>query len=124
MLALNEMRPPPKWTEFLRYPVVAGTILLAAAVTFAWWSKWDVSMLFATAEIRRGQVWRLFTSIFPHLDILHLLFNCYWLWVFGSHIEQVYGHAKTAALIALFAVGSSSFEFAFAQGGDGLSGVG
>ena len=118
------MRPPPKWTLFPRYPIVAGTILLETAVTIAWWAKWDVSMLFAMAEIRRGQMWRLFTSIFPHLDILHLLFNLYWLWVFGSLIEEVFGHAKTAALIVLFAVGSSSFEFAFALGGVGLSGVG
>jgi len=124
MLALGDMRPPPKWTEFPRYPVIAGTILLAVAVTIAWWSKWDVSMLLATAEIRRGQLWRLFTSIFPHVDILHLLFNVYWLWVFGSLIEGVCGHAKAAAFIALFAVGSSSFEFALAQGGVGLSGVG
>lgn len=118
------MRPPPKWTEFPRYPVIAGTILLAVAVTIAWWAKWDVSVLFATAEIRRGQLWRLFTSIFPHLDISHLIFNIYWIWVFGSLIEGVYGHFKTAAFVALLAVGSSSFEFAFAQGGVGLSGVG
>jgi membrane associated rhomboid family serine protease len=124
MLALNDMRPPPKWTEFPRYPVVAGTILLAVTITIAWWSKWDASMLFATAEIRRGQLWRLFTSIFPHVDILHLLFNLYWLWVFGSLVEGVYGHAKTAALIALFAIGSTAFDFAFASGGVGLSGVG
>jgi membrane associated rhomboid family serine protease len=124
MLILSDMRPPPKWTLFPRYPIVAGTILLAAVVTIAWWAKWDVSMLFATAEIRRGQLWRLFTSIFPHVDILHLLFNLYWFWVFGTLIEEVFGHAKTAALIVLLAVGSSSFEFAFALGGVGLSGVG
>ena len=70
------MRPPPNWTKFPRRPIVAGTILLAAAVTIAWWAKlWDISVLFATAEIRRGQVWRLFTGIFRHLDILHLLFQ-------------------------------------------------
>jgi len=118
------MRRPPKWNEFSRYPVVAASILVSVLVTLAWWAKWDASVLFASAEIRRGQVWRLFTTIFPHLDILHLVFNVYWLWVFGSLIEAVYGHAKTAALLVLFAVGSSSFEFAFAQVGVGLSGVG
>jgi membrane associated rhomboid family serine protease len=124
MLALIEMRPPPKWTEFPRYPVIVGTILIAVAVTIAWWAKYDMSILFASAEIRRGQLWRLFTTIFPHLDILHLLFNVYWLWIFGPLIEGVFGHAKTAGLLVLFAVGSSAFEFAFAQTGVGLSGVG
>jgi membrane associated rhomboid family serine protease len=118
------MRPPPKWTESARYPVIAGTILLAVALTIAWWAGYDMSMLFATAEIRRGQLWRLFTSIFLHLDILHLVFNVYWLWVFGTALEGVFGHVKTAALLVLFAVGSSSFEFAFASGGVGLSGIG
>jgi membrane associated rhomboid family serine protease len=124
MLALVEMPPPPRWSEFPRYPVIAGTILIAVVVTIAWWAKYDVSIVFATAEIRRGQLWRLFTTIFPHLDLLHLVFNVYWLWVLGSLLEGVFGHAKTAALLVLFAVGSSSFEFAFAQTGVGLSGVG
>src|SRR5437764_1092788 len=118
------MRQPPKWTEFHRYPVVSGAALIAIGVTIAWWSKVDISPLFETAMIRRGELWRLLTSIFPHADILHLAFNVYWLWVFGRLVEQVYGHLKTALLIVLFAVGSGSLEFAFARGGVGLSGVG
>lgn len=74
--------------------------------------------------IRRGELWRLVTSAFPHSDILHLAFNLYWLWVFGSLIEQVYGHLKTAMLLILFALGSGALEFAFGVGGVGLSGVG
>jgi membrane associated rhomboid family serine protease len=117
------MSPAPKWTEFSQYPVIAGAAVLAAAVTIAWWSKVDVSPLFETAMIRRGELWRLITGIFPHANILHLAFNIYWLWVFGTVVERVYGHVTTAALIALFALGSGSMEFGFAQGGVGLSGV-
>jgi membrane associated rhomboid family serine protease len=118
------MRTAHKWTEFPKYPVIAGTAILAIAVTIAWWSKLNVSPLFETAMIRRGELWRLITGIFPHADILHLTFNIYWLWVFGTLVERVYGHLRAAALIALFALGSSSLEFAFALGGVGLSGVG
>jgi membrane associated rhomboid family serine protease len=117
------MRPAPKWTDFPRYPVIAGTAILAIAVTIAWWSHLNVSPLFETAMIRRGELWRLITSIFPHAGILHLVFNIYWLWVFGTVVERVYGHLRTAALIFLFALGSGSLEFAFAVGGVGLSGV-
>jgi membrane associated rhomboid family serine protease len=74
--------------------------------------------------IRRGELWRLVTSIFPHAGILHLAFNIYWLWVFGTLVEEIFGHLKTAALIVLFAVGSGAWEFALASGGVGLSGVG
>jgi membrane associated rhomboid family serine protease len=104
--------------------VVAGTAILSIAVTAAWWSKLNVSPLFPSAMIRRGELWRLLTAVLPHVDALHLIFNVYWLWVFGSIVEQVYGHFKTALLIVLFAFGSGALEFAFSDGGVGLSGVG
>src|SRR6266851_2012917 len=82
------MRAAPKWTEFLHYPIIAGTSVLAIAVTIAWWSKVDVSPLFETAMIRRGETWRLITSIFPHTGILHLAFNVYWLWVLSKRDDR------------------------------------
>jgi membrane associated rhomboid family serine protease/Tfp pilus assembly protein PilF len=118
------MRQAPKWTEFPKYPVTVGTGLLAIGVTVAWWAKMDISPLLEDAMIRRGELWRLVTSIFPHVGVLHLIFNLYWLWVFGTLVEQVYGHFKTAALILLFAVGANALEYAFSSGGVGLSGVG
>src|ERR1700730_14231547 len=92
--------------------------------TVARWAGMDVSRLLDTAMIRRGELWRLVTSILPHADILHLAFNIYWLWVFGTLLELVLGPIKTAGLILLFAVGSGALEFAFLAGGIGLSGVG
>jgi membrane associated rhomboid family serine protease len=118
------MRRAPRLTEFAQYPVIAGTAILAIAATIAWWSKLNVSPLFETAMIRRGEIWRLITAILPHTNLLHLAFNLYWFWVLGTLVEQVYGHSRTAALIVLFALGSGSFEFAFSVGGVGLSGVG
>ena len=69
------MPQTPQWTEFPKYPVIVGVGLLATAVTLAWWAGADISPLFASGYIRRGQFWRLFTTIFPHLNILHLAFN-------------------------------------------------
>jgi membrane associated rhomboid family serine protease len=114
----------PKWTEAWKYPVTAGTAGLAIGITLAWWAKVDISPIFATAEIRRGQLWRLVTCIFPHLDIFHLMFDVYWVWIFGTSVEKVYGHTKTALFFLLLAVGSSSVDFALESGGVGLSGVG
>lgn len=118
------MRRPPPLTQFLRYPVAGGTALLAIGVTLAWWAKMDVTPLVASAMVGRGEIWRLITSIFPHVSILHLVFNLYWLWVFGTLVEDVFGHLKTAALVVLFSVGPNALEYAFASGGVGLSGVG
>ena len=118
------MRRPPKWTEFFRYPVITGTVLLSVGVTVAWWAKLDVSKLFESAMISRGEFWRLLTSMFPHVSALHLIFNIYWLWVFGTLVEEIYGASKTMGLILLFAVGPNALEYGFASGGVGLSGVG
>ncbi len=118
------MRTPPRLSEYVHFPVVAGLAVLAIAVTVARWAGTDVSPLLNTAMIRRGEVWRLLTCILPHGDILHLAFNVYWLWVFGAIVEEAFGHLKTALLILVLAVGASAFEFAFLQGGIGLSGVG
>jgi GlpG protein len=114
----------PKWKEIPNYPVIVSIALLSVGVTIAWWAGVNVSPLFENAEIRRGQLWRLATSVLPHLDLLHLAFNLYWLWALGTTIERNYGHLRTALLVLLFAIGSSSLDFAFAQGGVGLSGVG
>lgn len=119
------MRQPPPLTELPRFPVVGGVALLAIGVSLADWSKRvDVSPLFETPAISQGEVWRLLTSILPHGGPVHLLFNVYWLWVFGTLIEQTYGHVKMFTLIVLLGVGSGAAEFALMKGGIGLSGVG
>lgn len=118
------MRQPPEWTQFYKYPVIAGISILAIATTIAWWCKVDVSPMFETAMIRRGELWRVLTSTLPHINVLHLVFNLYWFWIFGTIVEEIFGHIRTAALIVLLAAGSGSLEFAFADGGVGLSGVG
>jgi membrane associated rhomboid family serine protease len=114
----------PRLRDISQYPVISGTALLATAVTLAWWKGTDIGMLLGSAEIRRGQWWRLITSVLPHLDIFHLVFNLYWLWVLGTRIEGIYGHLKTALLMLLLAIGSNAMEFALAAPGVGLSGVG
>lgn len=43
------------------------------------------------ASLQRGEVWRLATPMFLHLGVFHLLFNMYWLFIFGSQIENRYG---------------------------------
>jgi membrane associated rhomboid family serine protease len=105
-------------------PVTGAVILLAIAVSLAWWVKLDVSLFLDSAGIQRGQVWRLFTDIFPHVNIIHLFFNLSWIWAFGIVVERSFGHLKTALLILLFAVVSSGAQFALSCQGVGLSGVG
>lgn len=44
--------------------------------------------------IRYGEYYRLLTGIFLHGSLLHLLFNCYALYVIGSQMESFMGKGK------------------------------
>jgi membrane associated rhomboid family serine protease len=58
-------------------------------------------------SVAAGEWWRLITSAFLHLGLLHLAFNMYALWLFGPIIEQLYGHVEYALLYVLCALGGS-----------------
>src|SRR5207245_8019878 len=117
------MRKPPDPITFYRYRVVSGAAVLAAAVSFAWWAKVDVWFLFETDAVRKGQIWRLLSSMLPHVNVMHLAFNIYWLWVFGTLFEETFGHLRTLIIILILALGSGAADYAVAAGGVGLSGV-
>jgi membrane associated rhomboid family serine protease len=118
------MRRPPDWKEFPKFPVTAGVMLLAAGVSLAKFGERDVSRLYETVAIRQGEIWRLITSTLPHANIVHLVFNLYCMWVFGTVVEKAYGHLRTAAIYLLFAVVANGAEYAILVGGIGLSGIG
>src|SRR5919106_1178787 len=54
-----------------------------------------------------GEWWRIITSAFLHLGLLHLAFNMYALWLVGPVMEQLYGHVEFALIYLLCAVGGS-----------------
>ncbi len=67
----------------------------------------------ATKDIRDGQVWRVVTPIFIHMSPLHLIFNMYWLYVFGSMIEQRRGTLFFGLLVLAVAVISNWGQYYF-----------
>ena len=78
------------------------------------------------AQLKQGEVWRVITPIFVHFGWLHLLFNMYWLYIFGTHIEARYGAWRMGLLVLAIAAISNLLQYEF--GGHnpnfgGMSGV-
>jgi membrane associated rhomboid family serine protease len=118
------MRQPPSPADCLRYPITTCVAVLAIVATLQSPNGNNINPAFLcpTGDCLL-EPWRLLTSTLFHRGPLHLIFNLYWLWVFGSVIEGRFGHAVTLCIYVLFAAGSSAAELAVLYGGVGLSGV-
>ncbi len=106
-----------------RSRITGGILLVACAVSFAWWAGMSIDWLAMTFVPLAQQPWTLLTSALPHVNIVHLLFNCYWMVVLGSFFEIRFGKQRTIVCFALWAAASALAEFVFLDGGVGLSGV-
>jgi GlpG protein len=66
--------------------------------------------LMGIEAIARGEVWRLITPIFLHANLLHLVFNMWWLMNLGTIIETHRGTRVFAALVLFAAITSNVGE--------------
>jgi GlpG protein len=62
-------------------------------------------------EIRHGQLWRLFTPILIHGNVMHIFFNLWWLRDLGSMIEGRQSSWQLALLVLVVAAGSNLAEY-------------
>lgn len=103
--------PPTSWdwwiqlllrlpTEFnirpRRFPrVTVGVITLCTLIFLFQWStapeQWVFLATFPSALVAGYGYWSLFTSMFLHSDLLHLLFNMYYLYIVGDNVEDALG---------------------------------
>ena len=75
-------------------------------------------------EVMNWQFWRLFTPMFVHYGIIHLVFNMLWLWDLGNMVEG----RKSSLFLAIFILivsGSSNWAqyLVSGPGFGGMSGV-
>jgi membrane associated rhomboid family serine protease len=54
-----------------------------------------------------GEWWRIFTSAFIHLGLIHIGFNMYVLSIYGAIAERMYGHLEYGVIYLLCAAGGS-----------------
>ncbi len=66
-----------------------------------------------TGLIADGQYWRLFTSMFLHIGLMHLFFNGYALLVIGTELERLFGYGRFLSIYLLSGLYGSLASYAF-----------
>lgn len=94
----------PTVQPILTYSILAVLFLIfsyySAMTVFEqnqFWSKWAK----VNEKIYEGEYYRLFTAMFLHLDLAHLLFNSWALYLFGRDVEGLFGHLRFAIIYVL-----------------------
>jgi membrane associated rhomboid family serine protease len=76
------------------------------------------------ALVRQGEIWRLLTSLFLHMNFVHLAVNCLLLVQLGLHLEPLFGVRNFLYLLLLFGILSHGLfwlvAYVLAQAGFGL----
>lgn len=65
--------------------------------------------------IAEGQIWRLFTAMFIHIGIFHLLVNLYALNALGPLVEGFFGHRRFLLIYLIGGLWGSVASYAFSQ---------
>jgi rhomboid protease GluP len=123
-----DMRPrfvirqsPPYVTRFM---LVANVVVFVAMIIYGYVNFGTINgsedsrvLLVFGAKINQlvavGEVWRLFTAMFLHIGVIHLLFNLYALNALGPLVESYYGHLRFAAIYLIGGLFGSLASYAF-----------
>ncbi len=121
----NEPFPPPPPNSSLRIPLYQSffTYILLVIIAGLWlWmtlaggsTSGEVLVRFGAnfgPLILDGQYWRLFTAMFLHIGLTHLLFNAYALFIFGVEMERLYGPARFIVIYLLSGLFGNLLSFA------------
>lgn len=88
----------PRRRPYVNYALIAINILVFFFFYLQGFRAFKMSIINYGAipiYILRGErLETLFTSMFMHADILHLLGNMLYLWIFGDNVEDILGHSK------------------------------
>ena len=65
--------------------------------------------------VKAGEIFRLFTCMFLHIGLLHLICNMYSLYIIGKEIENLYGKTKFLIIYILSGICGSLLSIAFSH---------
>ena len=116
---VNDVFTPKK--PYITYALVSiNVIIFLLQVLFP--KIMDMFCVWNIGIIKYGEFYRLFTGMFLHANIIHLLFNMYALFIIGSQLEGFLGRSKYTVVYILSGLMGSLLSVALHN--DNFSAVG
>ena len=105
-------------TPYITYSLIGVNIIIFILMFIFGSGSSDILTLINFGALSKylvlhGEVYRLFTSAFVHIDFLHLLCNMYALYVLGKDIESFYGKYKFSIIYVISALVGSFVSIIF-----------
>lgn len=100
-------------------PVITYMLIVLNIMVYLFLLMYDADgeLFYALANdyeaVQLGQIYRLFTSMFLHADLLHIASNMYALYILGPQVERYYGKTKFLIIYLLSGLLGSVFSCAF-----------
>ena len=104
-------------------PIITYSIMAICVIVFALMyilgdgPKDDYTLLQFGANLdtltKNGEYFRLITCAFLHIEIVHLIFNMYALYIIGPQVESFFGKIKYLSIYLISAVSASILSLAF-----------
>lgn len=132
---MNQPSPPPQNAGpqpgarqiVLRFPIAPPRLMVILlginVVIFMYYFNlsYDNKLRFledwvkVNAYIRDGEYYRLFTAMFVHLDLMHMLFNGMALYYLGRDVEGLFGTPRFAIIYFFGGLSGSLASFVFSE---------
>ncbi len=102
----------------IKRPVITYTLIILNIIIYILTSMFGLIDDFAVNRfyITHGEPYRLFTGIFLHANLFHLIFNCYALYIIGMQLESFLGKWKYLAVYLLSGLAGSALSIFMSTG--------
>ena len=110
---INQYKKSPVTFTFLGIIILYFIIMSLNGGTTDAFNLVKFGALFPPFVSQFNQYYRFVTAIFIHIGIMHLFFNSYALYIFGTQIEEVMGSIKYLFFFLLAGIGGNIVTYFF-----------
>ena len=123
-MAYNNYRPSSKFTPVVLNLIIINVIVFVAQMVFD--STFGLTNILALYSYNSGlfEPYQLVTHMFAHGGFLHILFNMYALWLFGTVLERVWGPKRFLIFYLVCGLAAGVTEMFMVSGGAAIGASG